>query len=79
MQKIRRYVNVFAKNDSLDNKEESERSAKGCEPADMKSMQNDSSNENRKSVLCWNIIRQSFLGLDLESEEHLNSIEMKPV
>ncbi|KAK2855092.1 hypothetical protein Q7C36_006961 [Tachysurus vachellii] len=79
MQKIRRYVNVFSKNDSSDNKEESERSAKGCDPADTKSMQNDGSNENRKSVLCWNIIRQSFLGLELENEEHMDALEMKPV
>lgn len=79
MQKIRRYVNVFTKNDDSDKKEESERNVMAHDPTDMKNMQDDSSNRNRKSALCWQIIRHSLLGLEMENEEHLDAQEMKPV
>ncbi|KAF4088354.1 hypothetical protein AMELA_G00082100 [Ameiurus melas] len=79
MQKIRRYVNVLAKNDDSDKKEGSERNDMAHDPATTKSMQNDSSNGNRKSVLCWQIIRQSLLGLEMENTEQLDAQEMKPV
>ncbi|KAI5620436.1 transient receptor potential cation channel subfamily V member 6 isoform X1 [Silurus asotus] len=79
MQKIRRYVNLFAKNDDSDNKEESQKSDTTNEAADIKGLQNDSLNGNRKSLLCWQIIRNSLLGLELENEENLNSQEMRPV
>lgn len=79
MQKIRRYVNLFSKNDESDKKEGGERNDMAHESVDMKSMQNDGSNGNRKSVLCWQIIRHSLLGLELENEDHLDAQEMRPV
>ncbi|TSR75264.1 Transient receptor potential cation channel subfamily V member 6 [Bagarius yarrelli] len=77
MQKIRRYVNVFSKNDESDKREENERNDMNHDPADIKSMQSDGSNGNRKSMLCWQIIRHSLLGLELENEDHLDIQEMK--
>ncbi|KAF7708300.1 transient receptor potential cation channel subfamily V member 6 isoform X1 [Silurus meridionalis] len=79
MQKIRRYVNLFAKNDDSENNEESQKIDTTNEAADTKGIQNDSLNGNRKSLLCWQIIRNSLLGLELENEENLNSQEMRPV
>lgn len=79
MQKVRRYVNVLSKNEDSDKKEGSERKGMAREPADIKHMQNDSSNGNRKSVLCWQIVRHSLLGLDIDNESQLDVQEMRPV
>ncbi|XP_053481782.1 transient receptor potential cation channel subfamily V member 6 [Ictalurus furcatus] len=79
MQKIRRYANVLAKNDDSDKNEGRESNDMAHDPTNTKSMQSDSSNGNRKSVLCWQIIRQSLLGLEMENTEQLSAQEMKPV
>lgn len=79
MQKVRRYVNVFAKNDDSDKKDGHEGLDMAHDAADTKSMQNDSTDAKRKSLICWQIVRHSLLGLDLENEEHLDAQEMKPV
>lgn len=79
MQKIRRYANVLAKNDDSNKNEGCESNDMAHDPTNTKSMQSDSSNGNRKSVLCWQIIRQSLLGLEMENTEQLSAQEMKPV
>ncbi|XP_062847845.1 transient receptor potential cation channel subfamily V member 6 [Trichomycterus rosablanca] len=79
VQKIRRYANVFSKNYESDKKDGSEGSDMTPDLSDMKNMDEDRANNNRKSVLCWQIIRHSLLGLEIEKGEQLDAQEMKCV
>ncbi|XP_066539520.1 transient receptor potential cation channel subfamily V member 6 [Hoplias malabaricus] len=83
VQKIRRYANVFAKMEELEKKEnerenESEKNGNNDSAVEEKSSpKKDASHPDRKSLQCWEVIRQSVLSTDLENEEHSEAHEMK--
>ncbi|KAI4889025.1 hypothetical protein NFI96_006735 [Prochilodus magdalenae] len=78
VQKMRRYANVFAKNEEVEKKFPEKEPEKIDQPDNQKekaSAAKDASHPDRKSVQCWQILRHSVL----ESEEHSDAHEMKPV
>ncbi|XP_076827025.1 transient receptor potential cation channel subfamily V member 6 [Brachyhypopomus gauderio] len=77
LQKMRRYVNMFSKPDEADEKQEPEKSSD--RGAAEEPQVHTRSEPNRKSELHWDIIRQSFLSTQLETEECMDSLEMKYV
>lgn len=79
MQKIRRYANVFLKNDDSDKKDASERMDVTPDPSVLRSMATDRTRNNRKSELRWQIIRNSLLGAEMEKGNQLDAHEMKCV
>lgn len=84
VQKIRRYVNVFSRDDEpVKEKEEPEKTDITNDPMSgsplIKPLQRGGTNTNRKSLRGWQMIRRSALGLETEKGDHLDVQEIKYV
>lgn len=78
MQKIRRYAKILSKTEETENKEEPQNNDSANEVKDTNERK-DASHPDRKSLQCWEILRQSVLGSENENKEHFDSLEMKLV
>lgn len=80
MQKVRRYVQDFSKDeDQSKEREETENTdmSKGPGSPLIRPKHRGGIDGNRKSLACWQMIRHSALGLDMEQEEPEDDQEVK--
>uniref|UniRef100_A0A3B1KLK9 Transient receptor potential cation channel, subfamily V, member 6 n=2 Tax=Astyanax mexicanus TaxID=7994 RepID=A0A3B1KLK9_ASTMX len=78
VQKIRRYAKILSHNEETGNNQSPPNDDSVQEVKDTKETK-DTSHPERKSLQCWEILRQSVLRAEKKNKEHLDSVEMKCV
>uniref|UniRef100_A0A8B9GXK5 Transient receptor potential cation channel, subfamily V, member 6 n=1 Tax=Astyanax mexicanus TaxID=7994 RepID=A0A8B9GXK5_ASTMX len=78
VQKIRRYAKILSHNEETGNNQSPPNNDSVQEVKDTKETK-DTSHPERKSLQCWEILRQSVLRAEKKNKEHLDSVEMKCV